>query len=114
MFDYAPTLIEKLDEILPTYPDTINQKVATPCITWFLYNDTQQETGDTLHYSYISYCVKVWGTSLAEVMKYSVEVDEMMRESGFTRVNSNILQDSVLFCNTFIYRGHGKEFLDTV
>ena len=59
MIDYIPTLVELLGTILPIYPETLNQEVATPCITYFLYNDTQQETGDTLYYSYITYCVKV-------------------------------------------------------
>ena len=110
MIDYAPTLVEKLETILPTYTDAPNQSVATPCITWFLYNDTQQETGDTLYYSYITYCVKVWGTEISDVVSYSAGVDEMMRNSGFTRTSSNIAHDSNLYCNIILYRGHGKEF----
>ena len=114
MIDYIPTLIEILGDILPVYADFPNQRVATPCITYFLYNDTQEETGDTLYYSYITYCVKVWDTSIANLATNTLKVDETMRNNGFTRVSTNMQNDTNLYCNILLYRGHGKEFTDEV
>ena len=114
MIDYTPTLVELLETILPIYPETLNQKVATPCITYFLYNDSQQETGDTLYYSYITYCVKVWDTSVANMMSNTLLVDETLRANGFTRVSSNMQNDTNLYCNVLLYRGHGKEFTNWI
>lgn len=114
MLDVTKEMIEKLDEILPTYQDTPNQKLDVPVITYFLYSDPQQETGDTQIYSTISWVVKVWDTNIENMMANTLLVDEVMRSLGYRRVNINQMGDGTLFSNVLTYSGKAKEFLNEI
>ena len=114
MLDVTKEMIEKLDEILPTYKETSNQKLDVPVITYFLYNDPQQETGDTQIYSTIFWVVKVWDTNMENMMANTLLVDDAMRSLGYKRVNINQMDDGTLLSNVLTYSGKAKEFLNEV
>ena len=50
--------------------------------------------GATLGYSRITYQVKVWGNKLADLQRYSVEIDKALRTLGFKRISSGELYDN--------------------
>ncbi len=114
MLNVSPELVSTLETILPTYPEMFLEETELPCISYFLYNDTQDETGDTLVYSSVSYIIKIWGKTIKEVMLNSQYVDESLHELGYRRVSSGLQQSNGLICNVMIYRGKGIEFYEEV
>lgn len=94
MIDYNKELVSALDTVLPTYHElALTSKNTIPCISYQERNNYVQANGDTLGYSNISFTVKVWANSIAEIMKYAVEVDAVLRPIGFVRTSSNELYD---------------------
>lgn len=92
--DYNKELVSALDTVLPTYHElTLTSKTKTPCISWQERDNYIVESGNTRGYSRISYTVKVWSNSMAELMRYALEVDKVMRTIGFKRTSSNELYD---------------------
>ena len=59
MLDVAPDIVEVLKDILPTYSEDTEEPVTVPCITYFPYANIQDETGDTIVYSSLSFCIKI-------------------------------------------------------
>lgn len=95
MINYSNELVKALNTVLPThYEMTVNSKTATPCITYMETNNYVASSGDTLGYSRITYQVKVWGNKLADIQKYALEVDAVLRPLGFTRISSRELYDN--------------------
>lgn len=110
MLDVKTDVVSELKTILPTYYEQfVDSTVSTPCITYFEYNNVQNETGDTLVYSEVTYCVKVWGKSISDVSTYSVYVDAVMCQNGFRRISSNELVNDGLICKVLLYRALGLE-----
>lgn len=94
MIDYHKELVSALKSVLPThYEMTLTKGTATPCISYMLTNDYVDSKGDTLGYSRIQYQVKVWGNNIADLQKYALQIDDVLRPLGFTRTNSNELYD---------------------
>lgn len=94
MIDYHKELVSALSAILPThYELALTSKTKTPCISYQERNNYSAETGNTRGYSYISYTVKVWSNDIAEIQKYSLEVDNALRRLGFKRISSGELYD---------------------
>lgn len=94
MVDYNKELVSALETVLPThYELALTKKTKTPCISYQERNNYDSAVGTTLGYSVISFTVKVWANSIAEIQKYSVEVDKVLRPIGFTRTSSNELYD---------------------
>jgi hypothetical protein len=50
--------------------------------------------GASLGYSRITYQVKVWANRIADLQKYSVEIDKALRALGFKRISSGELYDN--------------------
>ena len=110
MLDVKPDIVSELSEILPTYYEQfVDSTVSTPCISYFEYNNVQNETGDTLVYSEVTYCVKVWGKSVKDVADYSLLVDDTMSRLGFRRLSANELVNDGLICKVLLYRALGLE-----
>lgn len=110
MLDVKPEVFESLKTVLPTYYELfVDSNVSIPCITYFEYNNIQNETGDTMVYSEVTYCVKVWGHSIKDVSEYSVQADAVMRENGYRRISSTELAQNDLICKTTLYRALGLE-----
>lgn len=94
MIDYHKSLVAALSKVLPThYEMTLTSKTATPCISYMESNNYAVNNGDTLGYSRLAYQVKVWGNNIADLQKYAVQIDAVLRPLGFTRVSSGELYD---------------------
>lgn len=97
MIDYTPNIVAALSEILPThYEMVLHSGLATPCISYMEVNNyaVTDATGASLGYSSITYQIKVWGNRLADLQRYSIEIDKAMRGLGFNRVSSGELYDN--------------------
>ena len=95
MIDYHSKLVSALQKVLPThYEMVLHSGLATPCISYMEINNAVAETGDTIGYSRITYQVKVWGNNIADLQKYALEVDLVLRPLGFKRISSGELYDN--------------------
>lgn len=94
MVDYNKELVSALETVLPThYELALTSKTETPCISYQERNNYVSVNGNTRGYSMVSFTVKVWANNVADIMKYSVEVDDVLRPIGFKRTSSNELYD---------------------
>ena len=65
MVDFHANLVAALETILPTHYELfLHSGLTTPCISYMELTNNDEETGDTLGYSSISYQVKVWGNKI--------------------------------------------------
>lgn len=95
MIDYHKSIVDALSAVLPThYEMALTANTKTPCISYMEANNYEAHTGDSIGYSYISYKVKVWATSIALIQQYAQEVDNAMRAIGFKRTSSGELYDN--------------------
>lgn len=112
MIDYNLELVSALDTVLPTYHELIlTSKCAVPCISWQERNNYVQVNGDTLGYSVLVYTVKVWARTQEELIRYSLDVDRVLRPLGFKRTSSNELYDrnSTMRQKILTYEALGQE-----
>jgi hypothetical protein len=74
-------------------------------------NNAEENKGDTLGYSRLSFQVKVWDNDIATIQKYAVEVDKALRPLGFTRTASGELydQNSTMIQKIMTYEALVKE-----
>lgn len=94
MIDYNERLVEALKSVLPTYYElALISGTKTPCISYSETNNYTEVNGDTIGYSKITYQVKVWGTDIQAIQKYAVQVDNVLRPLGFTRISTGELYD---------------------
>lgn len=97
MIDFHTNVVSALNTILPAhYEMSLHSGLDTPCISYMETNNyaATNPTGATLGYSYITYQVKVWGNDIAELQRYSLEIDRVMRELGFKRIAAGELYDN--------------------
>ena len=95
MINYHATLVAALKTILPThYEMTLHSGLATPCISYMEINNYIDSNGDTLGYSRITYQIKIWSNDIGEIQKYALEIDEVLRPLGWTRISSGELYDN--------------------
>ena len=94
MIDCNKELVSALEKVLPThYEMVLTSKTATPCISYMELNNYTTENGDTLGYSRITYQIKVWGNKIADLQKYALQIDLVLRPLGFKRISSGELYD---------------------
>ena len=97
MIDFNTEIVSALEKVLPTYYEmALTSKTQTPCISYMeLNNYSATETrGASLGYSRITYQVKVWGNSIADLQRYALEIDKVLRPLGFKRISSGELYDN--------------------
>lgn len=97
MIDYHSKVVKALSTILPThYEMALHKGLATPCISYMETNNQciTDTLGASLGYSRLTYQVKVWGTNIAELQKYALLIDDVMRSLGFKRIASGELYDN--------------------
>lgn len=97
MVDYNKELVSALNTVLPThYEMALTQGTETPCISYMEMNNysVTDVNGASLGYSRITYQVKVWANRIADLQKYSVEIDKALRALGFKRISSGELFDN--------------------
>lgn len=94
MIDYTKQLVSALNSILPTHYELfLTSNTKTPCISYQERNNAVDRNGDTLGYSRVSYTVKVWGNDIAEINKYAIQIDNLLRPLGWKRVSIGELKD---------------------
>ena len=112
MIDYHSTLLGALKQILPThYELVLHSGLETPCISYMeLYNAAEQE-GDALGDSKLQFQIKVWGTQIADLQKYALQIDAALRPLGWKRVNAVELHDpnSAMMQKVMTYEATGFE-----
>lgn len=95
MIDYHSNIVSALSNILPThYEMALHSGLQIPCISYMETNNYSSTTGDTLGYSRITYQIKVWGNNIADLQKYALQIDKVMKPLGFTRIASGELYDN--------------------
>lgn len=112
MINYHSNLVDALQTILPThYEMTLHSGIPTPCISYMENNNYVDTDGDTLGYSRISYQVKVWGNNIAELQRYALLIDKVLRPLGFKRTSSGELYDynSTMIQKILTYEALGLE-----
>lgn len=112
MIDYNKELVSALNTVLPTSHElALTSKTKVPCISYQERNNYVLVNGDTKGYSVIGFTIKVWANSIADIMKYSLELDEVMRRLGFKRTSSGELYDrnSTMIQKIFTYEAIGLE-----
>lgn len=94
MIDYHKELVSALETVLPThYEMALTADTETPCISFQERNNYVSTSGNTLGYSRIIYTVKVWANKMADIQKYSLMIDDVLRPIGFKRTSANELYD---------------------
>jgi hypothetical protein len=112
VIDYSKELVSALNTVLPTYFElALTSKCEVPCISWQERNNYVYANGDTKGYSILSFTVKVWANDIEDIMKYSLEIDNVLRPIGFKRTSSNELYDrnSTMIQKIFTYEALGLE-----
>lgn len=96
MIDYHSNLVSALQTIGIDvhYEMTLHSGLTTPCISYMELNNSMAETGDTLGYSDIQYQIKVWSNDIADLQKYALAIDDVLRPLGFKRTSSGELYDN--------------------
>lgn len=96
MIDFNKELVAALNTVLPThYELVLHSGLTTPCISYMEQNnyDVTDAIGATIGYSRVTYQVKVWSNSIADIQKYSGEIDRVLKPLGFKRISSGELYD---------------------
>lgn len=112
MIDYHSNLVNALNTVLPTHFEMVlHSGLTTPCISYMEINNYVDTNGDTLGYSRVSYQVKVWGNQIADLQKYSLQIDEVLRPLGWKRTASTELYDpnSTMIQKILTYEALGLE-----
>lgn len=96
MIDYHSNLVSALKTIgIPVhYEMTLHSGLATPCVSYMELSNIATDVGDTLGYSRLQYQIKVWGTEIADLQKYALQIDTVLRPLGFKRVGCNEMYDN--------------------
>lgn len=95
MINYHAQLVSALETILPThYEMALTSKTSTPCISYMEINNFSSVYGNERGYSKLTFQVKVWAHSVAELQHYACEIDKVMRPLGWVRISSGELYDN--------------------
>lgn len=113
MIDYHSNLVSALKTIgIPVhYEMVLHSGLSTPCISYMELFNGAEEQGDTLGYSRLQFQVKVWSTQLADLQKYALQIDTVLRPLGFKRVGCNEMYDnnSAMIQKIMTYEALGLE-----
>ena len=104
---------EALNTVLPTFYELfVDSTTELPALTYNEIQNLDDRVGDTLGYSRITYRIKLWASSVADIDLYSPQIDEVMRGLGFYRISSYETVRDLVICRSFEYRALAKEFLN--
>ena len=113
MINYHAQLVNALKTIgIPVhYEMVLHSGVTTPCISYMEISNVAAEEGDTLGYSRLQYQVKIWSTQIADLQKYALQIDTVLRPLGFKRVGCNEMYDtnSAMIQKIMTYEALGLE-----
>lgn len=95
MINYHTDLVSAISTVLPVhYEMALTSKTQVPCASYMEMNNYVSTAGDTLGYSRLTYQVKVWGHDIGELQEYALQIDNVLRPLGWTRVSSGELYDN--------------------
>ena len=95
MISQHDELKSSLKTILPAfYEMALTSKAPIPCISYMELGNNVHVNGDTLGYSRLNYQIKVWANRVEDLQTYALEIDEVLRPLGWTRVSSNEMYDA--------------------
>ena len=95
MINYHQSLVNALNKVLPThYEMVLTSKAQVPCISYMELGNSVTANGDTLGYSRLNYQIKVWSNRVEDLQNYALEIDNVLRPLGWTRVSSNEMYDT--------------------
>lgn len=98
MIDTKKLIVSELEKtgLKVYYEYFVNSDTPVPCVTYVEYDNQSSVEGDTLGYSIIVYHVKVWAKNIGDITKYSEQIDDIMRNLGFSRRNiSDLVLDGI-------------------
>ena len=97
MINVTPQIINALSKIgLKVYNENFLKKESVPCISYYEYDNNIDEYCDIMEYSNIIYHIKVWAKTQKELVDYSAQIDDIMRNLGFKRTTCNDLWSDTL------------------
>lgn len=95
MIDFHTLFYNALNSILPThYEMVLKSGTPIPCISYMEIGNAAEEIGDTVGYSRPRFQVKVWSNNIAEIQKYALMIDDVLRPMGWKRISSNEMYDN--------------------
>ena len=112
MIDYSKNFRQLLVSAVgqtPVYYEAFNKKNGVPCVSYIELNNNCLYHGDTLDYSHISYRVKVWAKTIAELQTLALAIDDELQDNGFRRLSTNETTDDDLVVKIMTYQGLGRE-----
>lgn len=110
MVIYHTTLVSQLNTLgYPVYFEKFDIEKQTPCITYMEISNTDYANGDTLSYSELAFQIKVWGSTMAEIVTITASIDTLLKTLGFTRTLAFDTTDANFFVKVMRYNGMGYE-----
>lgn len=105
MKDINEEVKEVLSTVLPTYYELfLDTSSSTPCISYQLTQNMEESKGNTLCWERINLRVKLWVSTVQEMVEYSNEIDEAVATLGtFRRTSANELNEGDLICRIMDY-----------
>ena len=90
MIDIKTELVAALNAITsyPVYYELMYKPGEVPAITYKEIDNVDLYNGDTVSYSTIRYEIKVWDTSMANMISTSAAIDLKLKELGWSRYSS--------------------------
>lgn len=87
------------------YELTLDSSLPKPCISYQIYNDFDDERGDTIYYNTIQYMIKLWGDDIAELEGYKKLIKKSMHDMSFSQVSYNELTMDNQICEMMVFEG---------
>lgn len=112
MYNYHTELVAALRDVLPVhYEMFLSSDTPVPCISYMELTNYDTAAGETMGYSLLSYQVKVWAHSMAEIVEYAQAVDNALRALGFKRTSAAEMADnqSGLLQKIMVYDAPARE-----
>lgn len=108
MVNYHEKIVKELSSILPTYYEfALSKDVKIPCLSYREKDNYQGPRAGEFGYSKVSYYIKVWAPTIAEIQQYSAQVNDKLRPLGWKCTSANEIWDAenMIFEKIFVYEG---------
>lgn len=97
MINVTPQIITALSQTgLKVYNENFLKNESVPCISYYEYDNSTMKRGTGIQKCEIIYHVKVWAKTQKELVDYSAQIDDIMRNLGFKRTTCNDLWSDTL------------------
>ena len=105
MININTNIVEKLNELVPTYYELyLDGNQVIPCCSYQIITNSESQKGNLNGYSNITVRIKLWATRIDTLCDLSSRLDDKMAELGpFTRLSVGEMTDGDLLCWIFDY-----------